>query len=58
MSATWWRDFITGNPVRYVKTLFIVAPLRNLEGCSYNGDIERGMKEGSRKGVSLSEGAL
>jgi hypothetical protein len=32
----------------------IVAPLGNLEGCSYTGYVERRMEVGSRNGASLS----
>jgi hypothetical protein len=39
-------------------SLFIGAPLGNLEGGSSIGDFERRMKKGSRNGASLSEGAL
>jgi len=39
-------DFITGDPGRYVEKaleagISIGAPLGNLEGGSYNGDVER-----------------
>jgi len=57
------EDFITGNPGRYVEKALetgipIGAPLGNLEGGCYTGGLERRMKEDSRKGASLSEGAL
>jgi hypothetical protein len=39
-------------------SLSIGAPLGNLEGGSYTGGFARWMKEGSRNGASLSEGAL
>ena len=39
-------------------TLSIGAPLGNPDGGSYTGKFERWMKEGSRDGASLSEGAL
>jgi hypothetical protein len=39
-------------------SLFIGAPVGNLEGGLYTGDFERWMKEGARSGASLSEGAL
>jgi len=38
-------------------SLSIGAPLGKLEWSSYTGDIERRMKEGSRNGAFLSEGA-
>jgi hypothetical protein len=56
-------DFLTGDPERDVEKALetgipIGAPLGNLEGGCYTGGLERRMKEGSRKGASLSEGAL
>jgi hypothetical protein len=56
-------DFITGDPGRYVEKaletgIFKGAPLGNLKGGSYTGGVERLMKEGSKNGASLSEGAL
>jgi hypothetical protein len=39
-------------------SLSIGALLGNLEGGSYTGEFERGMKEGSRSGASLLEGTL
>jgi len=42
----WWGDFITGDHGRYVEKalemgISIGAPLGNLEGGSYNEDVER-----------------
>jgi hypothetical protein len=39
-------------------SLSIGTPLGNLEGSLYTGDLKRWIKEGSRTGASLSEGAL
>jgi len=46
MRGTWRGDFITCDPGRYVEKpletgISIGAPLGNLEGGSYNGDVER-----------------
>ena len=45
MRGTWKADFITGDPGRYVEKILetgisIGAALGNLEGGSYNGDVE------------------
>ena len=46
MRGTEWGDFINGDPGRYVEKgletdISIGAPLGNLEGGSYTGDVER-----------------
>ena len=46
MRGTWRGDFITWDPGRHVEKaletgISIGAPLGNLEGDSYNGDVER-----------------